>query len=353
MIKLNLLPPSIDADRKRNIAIAVVVLLLAAEGGGLVAARIKPAADNVRYKARLDSAQADLSRLQKYSQDVAPILAKESGLAPRFDFIKGLVAYNKAYPGLYKRAAGFTYAEVTLLNLEATSNQLKFDAYVTNPADVSRLLLGLSKNPDFQGLPIISNLPGFDEEEQRKRKSDEKAQQAAADLPKSLVIGEYGTGSDLPPGYGGASGASGMPGGGGNGPDAGALQAGTMAAPGGGGNGPGAGTPIGGMSMGAPGEGGVSMIGAGAGGNGPGGSGSAGGGGGSGDLSKFKLEGAVRKPRGFTVTVTCALKNPISRPSYGSSDSQAGGGGGGTGGGSGMMGNGPGGGFSGGSSNGP
>ena len=94
--------------------------------------------------------------------------AEEAKIAPKYEFIRGMIEYNKAHPRLYRQIAGFTYSEVMFLNLSSTQNSLAFDAYVSSPSDVSRLLLGLSRSPQLQGLPTITGVPGWNEEEQRK-----------------------------------------------------------------------------------------------------------------------------------------------------------------------------------------
>jgi hypothetical protein len=244
------------------------------------------------------------------------VLQAEAALAPKYDFIRNMLEYNREYPDLYARTAGYTYREAMFLNLEAFGSQLKFDAYVSDPADVARLMVGLSNSPDFSGLPQISGVPDYNSAERKKREQELNAE----NVPDSLVIG----GMVGAPGGGGSMGNSpmGMPG-----------------YPGGGGYPGGAPSGMSGMSGNSPGGAPMGMSGY------PGGGGGAGGGG-TGSLTLLQLEQAKVKPRGFTVTVTCALNKPTVRPTYGTSESQlgssGGGGGGGMGGMGGGMGNGPG-----------
>lgn len=319
MLKINLLPKSINVARQRNVAIGVVTVLVAAEVGVLLFMRQAPLKHRDDLNARKTEVESHLTELQGVKSKADAVNAEESALAPKYDFLTNMVKYNKQHPALYRRIARYTYSEATFLNLEASANQVKFDAYVANPTDVSRLLLGLSRSPDLQGLPAITGVPGWDEAEEAKRRADEKKQDANTNLPEagSGVIGAAGRGGapgmeGSPAGYpGGMSGypggSSGYPGGGGAPTAAGSFSGGSSA---------GGGYPGGG---GSPGGGGY-----------PGGGGQ----GGGGDISKFNIEKARRKPRGFTVNVTCALKTPLSaRPSYADSDAQAGSGGGAGGGG--------------------
>jgi Tfp pilus assembly protein PilN len=324
MLKINLLPKSINIARQRNIAIGVVTLLVAAEVGAVLFMRNGPQEKNRQLTDRQTQAQQELTELNSIKSKADEVLGKEQALAPKYDFLTNMVKYNKQLPSLYRRIAAYTYSEATLLNLEASANQVKFDAYVANPTDVGRLLLGLSRSPDIQGLPAISGVPGWDEAEEAKRRADEKKQEASENLPGAgtgIIGGVGGAGA---PG-GGVGGYPGMGSGGG--------YPGMESSAGGGYPGmesSGGGYPGG---KGMPGPAGMS------GGGYPGGMGSSGGypggsggGGGGGDIGKFKLDNARRKPRGFTVNVTFALRTPLApRPSYGDSDTQAGGGGGGGG----------------------
>lgn len=322
MIKINLLPPHIHQRKQIKIAVGIVGVMLVAEIAGLLAARSAPMALNAELKTTQADRQAKLDDVKKVGTEASGVLSAEQALAPKFNFLSQMLDYNRAYPELYERTAGYTYREAMFLNLEAIGSQLKFDAYVSDPADVARLMVGLSNSPDFTGLPQVSGVPDYNSAEREKRKQEMNAE----NIPGSLVIGGM---------IGGAPGAGGYPGAG--------YPGGAMYPGGGSSSMPGY---PGGMSGGMPGyPGGMSGYPGGEGGSGPAGTGS---------LDLLKLEQAKVKPRGFTVTVSCALKTPTTRPTYGSSESQLGssGGGGGMGGypgmggmsggmSGGMMGNGP------------
>jgi hypothetical protein len=314
MIKINLLPPHIHQRKQIKVAVGIVGVLLVAEIAGLLAARTAPQKLKEELTATLADRDSKLSAVKSVGTEASTVVSGEQALAPKYNFITDMLKYNKAYPDLYERTAGYTYKEAMFLNLEAFGSQLKFDAYVSDPADVARLMVGLSNSPDFTGLPQVSGVPDYNSAERKKREQDLNSE----NVPESLVIG----------GVVGAPGAGGYPGG----------------YPGGGY--PGGGYPGGGYPGGAPSGEMPSYPGGGSGMPGyPGAEGGSGGGGGTGNLNLLKLEQAKLKPRGFTVTVTCALKTPTTRPSYGTSESQLGSSGGGGGGsmggypGSGGMGN--------------
>jgi len=331
VIKINLLPPYIHEKRKRNVAIGIVGVLVAAEVAGLVMATAGPRKTRDELTAKKTDVEGQLSKLQTLGTKSQGVAADESKFRPKFDFITGMVEYNDQYPDLYARTAGYTYREVMYLDLEAMNNQLKFNAYVTSPSDVSRLLLGLTRSGDITGLPQIAGVPGYTQQERLRD------QEGNADIAASNFLGydQYSMGAQggAMPGFGaGASDTGAAPGLGGmaTGPSMGSFGGGAM---GGGGNGP-SGGGGGAMMAGASAAGDVGGMGgmdsgagafAGAGG---------GGGGTGGGLAALNLASARRRPKGFTVTVTCALRTTIVRPTYGSSGSaQAGGGmGGGMGG---------------------
>ena len=312
MLKINLLPPYIHQRKQVKIATGVVVLLIAAEVGILVAARGGPMAERDRLNQDLQQKQAQVTALQAVGTESADVLGKEAGLAPKYDFLTGMLKYNRAYPDLYRRTAAYTYSEAMMLDLQAQGNTLSFNAYVSNPVHVSRLMLGLSRSPDFDGLPQIQGVPGFSAAEETQRQQQEEGA-----TPGSEVIGGI---MGAPGAMGGMPGMPGMPGseGGYPGMEGGPGMAGAPGMPGMEG-GPGMMSPpgMGGGYPGMPGmDGGPGMM----------------GGGGGGNLEALGIAKARKKPKGFNVSVTCALKSPIPRPSYMSSDQQAGATGGGGGG---------------------
>jgi hypothetical protein len=319
MIKINLLPSHIHQRRQVKIAVTLVVAMVAAEVAGMVMARAQPSRDIVALQSSLDEKNARIKKLNDSAGKATTARNDEDSFKPKYDFITGMLDYNKKYPALYRNTAHYTDKEVMFLTLESTTNSLKFNAYVSNPTDLSRMMLGLSRDPDFDGLPQVSGNPGYDSSEEVKRQ-----QQENGIIPESGVIGGEivgGAGGNSPGGMNGGAAMPGMPGGmnGMGGGSARVLPGMAGAAP----TGPPPGMPgMGGMS----GMGGMNGAG---GGNGPGGAGAQE----SGDLKVLKILAAMKKPKGFLVTVSCALKSPISRPNYGTADSQAGGGGGGGGGG--------------------
>lgn len=320
MLKINLLPPYIHQKKMVKVAAGVVTVLTIGEVALMMFMLNGPKAYKLELEQKQAQVQDGLNKLNPLKTESDAILAAEGGMAPKFDFLRKMLDYNVQYPDLYARTAAYTYREATLLNLSATANQLQFNAYVSNPRDVSLLILGLSRSNDFTGLPLVTGVPGFDPATEAQREN-----QAEGQLPEATIVGGAMTAQGGTAGYG--SSETGMPQGG----------YGGMSAMGG--NGPGG--PGGGMmspsSVAAPAMG--MGMGMGASGNAPGMEGSMGGmggGGGTGDLSKLGLDRSPIKPRGFTISVTCALKSTMPRPTYGTSDQQAGGGGGGGGGGMGM-----------------
>ncbi len=335
MIKINLLPPHINQKRMVRNAAIIVTVLVAAEVAGLVWAMNAPKAQQEVLNTTLADRSAKLTQVQGVKTDADAVLAEQAAIRPKYDFVTGMLEFNKKYPDLYTRTAGYTWREIMFLNLEASGNTLKFDAYTPTPVDVSRMMVMLTKSPDFSGIPQVTGIPGFNAEEERARRaaSQQEGMSGSTIIGGQIVGGPGGDMSGGDPGMGGGAGPGAGMSPGGNGPGAGP---GAMSGPG---------------AMGASSAGSAGAAGAG-GGNGPSGAGG-GGGGGGGSLAALNIDGATRKPRGFTVSVNCNLKAPISRPGYGSfAGGAASGGGAGGGGGNGPsmgggmggsgMGNGPG-----------
>jgi Tfp pilus assembly protein PilN len=323
MLKIDLLPKTIRQRRLVRIAIAAVVVAVAAEVGTLLVIRSGPLAQQAELQQKLDRESQELTALQKLGSDTSTIVAQAQSYKPKFDFIEGILASNKVLPKLYRTTAEYTYSEAMLLNLDASQNQLKFNAYITDPTDIARLQLGLSHNQEvFAGLPQVqaSGL-GYSQQDEQTRQA-----RAGSEL-QSSIIGAPGAGggsvstTGAPSMMGGGTMGSGMMGG----PPAG-MMAGRMGGMSGGMMGAG-------MSGGMSGGGMGSMM-AGMRGGGGGSMGGMGGGGGTGSLAPLGIESATKQPKGLIVTVTVPLKNAIvGPPGYGTSKNQGGAGGGGGGGG--------------------
>ncbi|MGV3723126.1 MAG: hypothetical protein ACO1SX_19675, partial [Actinomycetota bacterium] len=185
MIKINLLPPHIHQRKQVKVATGIVVVMLAGEIAGMLAMRNPPLALKEKQLARQAEVQGLLDGVKKVESEAGVVLGEEAALAPKYDFITGTLKYNTAYPDLYLRTAGYTYREATLLSLEALTNQLKFDAYVSDPADVARLMIGLSNSPDFTQLPQITGVPDYNSAERKQR----EAELNESNVPESLIIG--------------------------------------------------------------------------------------------------------------------------------------------------------------------
>lgn len=398
MVKINLLPPHIHERKHRALAIAAVVLFVAGEIGGIVVLSQPLQAKKKDLADQKVAEQQKLDALTKVSTDSATLAGKESEIKPKYDFITGMVEFNKAYPDLYAHTAAFTYREATVLDMEASQNVLRFNAYLTDATDISRLMLGLARSDRFVGLPSVSNPPGYSAAEEAAR----KAAAANAEIAQGTIIGSVadpgassafgapglagggfggggapgmmmGSGGGFDPAGGGFAGAggpaAGMAGSGGGfgaggpgmmmgsggggfspggpgmgGPDPTMNGAGGMMMSSGGGGFAGAGGPAPGMMMGSGGGGGgvtSASLDGGAGGFGGGGFGGGGfgGGGGGGGLAPLNIGFARKQPRGFLVGVQVRLAKPITKKGYGPRYTGGGGAGdaGGFGGAPGMM----------------
>ncbi|MBM3459375.1 MAG: hypothetical protein FJX77_12700, partial [Armatimonadetes bacterium] len=161
MLKINLLPPHLKERKKRNLAIAVVTLLVAGEVAGVFIASQPLQQRRTELEAQKTDENTRLNKLTTISTNSVALAGKESEIAPKRDFLRGMRDFNKALPDLYEHTAGFTYREATVLNMEASQNQLRFNAYLTSASDISRLMLGLSRSDRFVGLPAISSPPGY------------------------------------------------------------------------------------------------------------------------------------------------------------------------------------------------
>lgn len=322
MLKINLLPPYIHQRRNMRIAIGVVTVAVAAE----VALFIMMMGPPMRKAAELDAEIQDTNSKIQALNDIKPKAdqanAEEAAFKPKYDFFNDQAKYNRAYPDLYTRTAHYTYSDVTMLDLAAAQTALQFHVYASRPTDVSRLMIGLTNDPDIAPPPVVSSPPGYTQ-------GQDAASQSGGPLSQSTIIGgQLG---------GGASSMMGMPGmSGGAPPGFGAMAGGMSSGMSSMGSGGMSSMMSGGMSGGAP--PGFGAMAGGSGGMAARMSGGMGAGGGSGSLNVFGVQAARKQPKGFVLQVSCTLANPIARPSFGSAGAQ--GGGGGMGGMMGMMGGG-------------
>lgn len=204
MLKINLLPPYLQQRKLMKVAFAVVAVVLLLEVAVVFAARQQPVQAQKALQADLQEKSSGLTQVKSLESSSQQVLTQEQAFSPKFDFFKQVMEYNESYPDLYSETARYTYREATVLNLEASGNVLRFTAYVANPADVSRLMLGLSRCSLFQGVPTITGLPGWRQVDQLRKQAKD------AGLPlDSLIIG-----GGVAPGaasmYGAQGGAPGM-----------------------------------------------------------------------------------------------------------------------------------------------
>src|SRR4051794_40848167 len=120
MLKINLLPPYINQRKQVRVATGIVTLLVAAEIAALVMAQAGPRKVHEDLLKEQADTQTKVDALKKLGDASSQVLAKEAALAPKYDFIKGMMEYNKAYPKLYEATAGYTYKEVMFLDMEAS-----------------------------------------------------------------------------------------------------------------------------------------------------------------------------------------------------------------------------------------
>ena len=314
MIKINLLPAYINQRKRMKVAIAVVTLLVAAEVAGFLIYRQGPEQQQAELTAKQQQVDNELNSLKQVGTQASAVNAEEATFKPKFQFIDNLETYNKRLPDMYSTTAAYTYREATLLSMTANGPQMAMNAYISKPDDIARLLLGLSRNPEFSGLPTGAGNPGYDPAQELLANQRRDPNAASTILGGTLMPGMQFGGA-------GAGGAGMMP---------------PMMSGGGAGMMPGMQMGGGGPPMGSAGAGMMGMMGGGR----MGGGGGVGAGGGRGDLSVLPIAGSRLTPRGFTVNIAAQLLYPASSywPSYGSSDSQLGSGGGGGGSMGGMMG---------------
>jgi len=322
MLKINLLPTYINDVRKSRVAVVLAVVLIALEVGGFMVAKgnwTRPIPDLEKQKASLTTQKTDLTALKT---EAAAIDAQTAKFGPKLDFINNVAEFNKAYTKLYRTVSDYTYRSIMVLAMSTSANRFTTQIYASSLPDLSRFTLYAHNNPVFTENSIsLSGIRGYEPE-----KTTTSGGGSGNDIPGSSVLGGLASGGG-PGGGAGMPNYAGMAGMAGGGPGGGAMDpiaAGMPAA----GSGAGSGGAPGYMGIGGPSGGAYGGMG-----------GSFGGGSSSSkpsnSLGAIDLTGARKELQGYQVTMTAQLVQPISRPNYGSSASQArsrggrGGGGGG------------------------
>jgi len=328
LVKINLLPAHYLERKKVRTAWVVIVVLLLAEIGGLIYASEAIRRQAAPIQAQIEVKTREKSDLDALRASINQLNEKMNATKPLTDFIEAMMKFNTRRPEIYERAARYTDRDVYVLSMAAGANSFQMQAYVSDYMSAARFLRYMNSNPDFATV-AMSAVPSFAEMEQRN------SQRLLAEIQRQMgqIQGQLAPpgsfGAFMPPG--GPSEGLMPPGGGpamggfGGDPTLGGAMAG---------NGPAFGGPPGGFGdMGYPGGGPPGMPGRGgmAGPGAPGGFDPSGGRQGATQLvglPPLALVPPSRWPKGFVVTLNAVLREPITRPTYGSAAQQLGGGGG-------------------------
>lgn len=164
MIKINLLPPNIYEARTIKRLVALFAVILVLIVFAGVSYTAKLKKDTEAKKAEADMAESLTKQAQQYESQAQSI---RSGIAPiqqKVEFFKAVQSYNEQYPKLYEELTKFTYAKVIYSQLTPSGSALQIQAFAPSLSDVGRYLLNLYKATHVFTSVAISAVPGYPQE---------------------------------------------------------------------------------------------------------------------------------------------------------------------------------------------
>ncbi len=161
MIKINLLPRTIDQKRIiRNTALLFVFLLAVVIAGGT--------AYGIKLRGEVQKMEELATATEAIEKEVKDIQAqaqqKRDSIKPitmKLEFINQVLEYNKKYPKLYREIAKWTYDKVTLFSLACDGKEVKMQARAKSLDDLGRYLLNMYRATHLFTEVTISGVPSY------------------------------------------------------------------------------------------------------------------------------------------------------------------------------------------------
>jgi Tfp pilus assembly protein PilN len=161
MIKINLLPRTINQKRVvRNTALAFALLLVVIIGGG-IAYGMKLRGDVAKMEEMATAAEQWEAKVKGIQQQAQQMRDSIKPIKEKLDFINQVLDYNLAYPKLYEQIARWTYEKITLYSLTCDGKEVKMAARAKSLDDVGRYLLNMYRATDLFTEVTISGIPSY------------------------------------------------------------------------------------------------------------------------------------------------------------------------------------------------
>lgn len=161
MIKINLLPRTINQKRVvRNTALAFALLLVVIIGGG-IAYGMKLRGDVAKMEEMATAAEQWEAKVKGIQQQAQQMRNSIKPVKEKLDFINQVLDYNLAYPKLYEQIARWTYEKITLYSLTCDGKEVKMAARAKSLGDVGRYLLNMYRATDLFTEVTISGIPSY------------------------------------------------------------------------------------------------------------------------------------------------------------------------------------------------
>ena len=161
MIKINLLPAYVlEQEKVRKsaalfgvlVAAVIVCMLLWYKGLGGAHADLQR---------QLEEVQATEQQVKAYQAETQAARQESQGIRVKVKFINDIMEYNKLVPRIYEELARYTYRNILYTKVSVAQTQITIDAYTRSMGDAGKYLLNLYKASDLFTSVSISAVPGY------------------------------------------------------------------------------------------------------------------------------------------------------------------------------------------------
>ncbi len=161
MLKINLLPAYIiEQEKIRKFATIFGVLVLAVIVGMLFYYKTLRDHHN-NLKNELAAVQVIEQRVKQLQAETQKIKSDNQTILNKVKFINDVLEYNLKVPRLYRELAKYTYKNIVYSQITVTSNQITIEAYARNISDAGQYLLNLYKATHLFSSVSINAVPGY------------------------------------------------------------------------------------------------------------------------------------------------------------------------------------------------
>jgi hypothetical protein len=163
MLKINLLPPTINAGATRGKMIGLWIFLWIVTVGGFMFWLTKLNDEAARIKSEATALEPTANKADATQREADDINAKSAAVRAKADFIRNANEFNStAYQTVVNNVRDYTIKSVLYRDMNISGNTVTLTAYAPSLAEVGRYLMWMEHNPSISNVSIaINSIPGF------------------------------------------------------------------------------------------------------------------------------------------------------------------------------------------------